>query len=249
VALALLLVALLGTPEVARADWIISGDTIPADQVIDNDVILAGTNVRVDGTVNGDLVGGLIVWLLPSLLRRWVGRLRARPLPAIGYGLLASIIFFNGVGIAILLAAMLVAVGIWPGQITLWTLAFLFWGVGFSLLVLALSLLALAVFFVSKVIVSYLVARLILERVSPRAAQYRMLVLLLGLGFYTLLRSIPTIGWVIEVIVVVLGLGAIWLAFIDKEQPRRNDRGHGAPVDGPNRCRISAQPWERWSGP
>ncbi len=165
------------------------------------------------------LIGGLIAWLLPSLLRRWVGRLRAKPLPAVGYGALALLIFVNGLAVAILLGAMLVAVGLWLGSVTLWALAFLFWGIGFSLLVLAASLLTLAVFYGSKVIVSYLVATFILERLAPRIVQYRILVLLLGLILFELVRSIPTIGWVIEVIVIVLGLGAIWLALSDKRQP------------------------------
>lgn len=399
--LALLAVALFGAPQAARADWLIRGDTIPADEVVDNDVIITGSNVRVDGTVNGDvvaigssvtvngtvqgslvavgrtvsingqvggsvyvaartlklgpssfvhnnvhfggllldsqrgskigrdlvvtsvraiigseigrglnamiallsfngqigygldkvpetptpsstpsgvrglpdepssvllfvgrggqkidghaspalatlfqdeaddegmilpewlvarmgefttllLVGGLALWLVPTLFRRWVGRLRAKPLPAVGYGVLEMIIFVNAIWIAVLLAVMLVAAGIWLGNVTLWELAFLFWGIGFSLLMLALSLLALAVFYGSKVIVAYLAASLILERLARRAVEYRFGVLLLGLVLYVLLRSIPTIGWVIEVIVVVLGLGAIWLAFLAKGEP------------------------------
>jgi hypothetical protein len=55
-ALALLAVALFGAPQAARADWLIRGDTIPADEVVDNDVIITGSNVRVDGTVNGEVI-------------------------------------------------------------------------------------------------------------------------------------------------------------------------------------------------
>lgn len=36
------------------------------------------------------------------------------------------------------------------------------------------------------------------------------------LVFYIVLRSIPYLGWVIEVAVMALGLGAIWLSFRDR---------------------------------
>ena len=165
------------------------------------------------------LVGALAVWLLPSWLDRSAGSLRGRPLAATGYGVLAAIIFVNGIGIALLLAAMLVGVGLWLGSVTLWELAFLFWGIGFSLLVLAGSLFALAVFYGSKVIVAYLVGFLILKRLAPRAAAHRIVALLLGLAIYMLLRAIPHLGWVIEIVAIILGLGAIWLVAFRKREP------------------------------
>jgi cytoskeletal protein CcmA (bactofilin family) len=165
------------------------------------------------------LVGGLALWLIRPWFDRWLGRLRTKPLPATGFGVLGLIIFANAIWLAVLLGVMLIAVGIWLGNVTLWELAFLFWGIGLSLLVLALSLLALAVFYVSKVIVAYLVALLILERLVPRVIRYRVVVLLVGVLLYEVLRAIPTLGWVIEVIVVVLGLGAIWLGFRADEEP------------------------------
>jgi hypothetical protein len=75
------------------------------------------------------------------------------------------------------------------------------------------------------VIVAYLAGRLILERLAPRAAEYRIVVPLLGLILYALLRSIPTIGWVIEVIVIVLGLGAIWLGLRKQGPPAPQTAG------------------------
>jgi hypothetical protein len=35
----------------------------------------------------------------------------------------------------------------------------------------------------------------------------------LGLVLYVVLRAIPILGWVIEGIVTIFGLGAIWLAY------------------------------------
>jgi len=46
----------LAAPQAARADWSIVGETVPAGQVIDNDVIAQGTDVVIDGAINGDLL-------------------------------------------------------------------------------------------------------------------------------------------------------------------------------------------------
>ena len=46
----------LAVPQTAQADWSIVGDTVPAGQVIDNDVLAHGTDVVIDGVINGDLL-------------------------------------------------------------------------------------------------------------------------------------------------------------------------------------------------
>jgi hypothetical protein len=64
-----------------------------------------------------------------------------------------------------------------------------------------------------------MVGTLILKRLSPQTLEYRILPLLLGLVLYVILRSIPMLGWAIEVIVTLFGLGAIWVALRDQRQP------------------------------
>lgn len=46
----------LAVPQAARADWAIVGETVPAGQVVDNDVLAHGTDVVIDGVINGDLL-------------------------------------------------------------------------------------------------------------------------------------------------------------------------------------------------
>lgn len=165
------------------------------------------------------LVGGLVIWLRPILIQRPAERLRRKPLPAAGFGLLALTIAINAVAVAILLGVLLLVVGVWLGGVTLWTLAFLLWGIGYPALILAFALFALSVLYGSKVIVAEMVGRLILKRISPQALEYRILPLLLGLVLYVVLRSIPLLGWAIEIVVTVFGLGAIWVALRDQRSP------------------------------
>jgi hypothetical protein len=157
------------------------------------------------------LIGGLAIWLRPALIERPADALRRKPLPAAGFGLLALIIAVNAGAIAILLAALLLIVGLWLGAVTLWTVAFLLWGIGYPALILALALFALTVLYGSKAIVADMVGRMLLKRLAPQALEYRILPMLLGLVLYVILRSIPYLGWAVEVVVTVFGLGAIWV--------------------------------------
>ncbi len=57
VAFSLALIAIFSlVPAVHAQSSIVYGDSIPAGQVVEADIILAGTNVSVDGTVAGDLI-------------------------------------------------------------------------------------------------------------------------------------------------------------------------------------------------
>ncbi len=162
------------------------------------------------------LVGGLVIWLRPLLIQRPAERLRRKPLPAAGFGLLALTLTVSAVPVAILLVVLLFVTGIWLGGVTLWELAFLLWGIGYPTLILAFALFALTVLYGSKVIVADMIGTLILKRLSPQILEYRILPLLLGLVLYVILRSIPILGWAIDVIVTIFGLGAIWVAIWDR---------------------------------
>ena len=51
----LVLIALFSRTQSARADGIIRGDTVSAGQVVDNDAVMTGEDIVVDGTIKGDL--------------------------------------------------------------------------------------------------------------------------------------------------------------------------------------------------
>ena len=167
------------------------------------------------------LIGGLALWLRPILIQHPAERLLRQPLPAGGYGLLALFIVPGALVIVILLAVLLFFLGMWLGGVALWELAFLLWGIGYPILILAFSLFALAVLYGTKVVVADLVGTLILKRLAPRSldAARGILPLLLGLVLYVLVRSIPFLGLAVEVVVTVLGLGALWLALRHAPSP------------------------------
>jgi hypothetical protein len=162
------------------------------------------------------LVYGLLaIWLFRPTLYNAAGALRKKPLPTTGWGLLSLVIVGNILGLVILLAVIIFLLGIWLGQATLWELALAFWAVAYSTLALATSLFWLFVVYGTKVIVAYLAGNLILKRFVPRAAEYPIASLLLGLILYVLLHSISYLGLVVAILVTALGLGAVVVMYFE----------------------------------
>jgi cytoskeletal protein CcmA (bactofilin family) len=180
------------------------------------------------------VIGLVVIWLLPTRLELWGEKLRAKPLPATGYGLLGLIVAANAFLVAVLIAAIILAIGLGLGFITVWDLAFIFWALAFSSLALATTLFFIFVTYISKIIVAYLTGLLIVKALIPKTAKYRIVPLLIGLLIYVLLASAPYIGWIIALAATVLGLGAVGVAYRDKrvlaiqqvagEQPEDNSQ-------------------------
>jgi cytoskeletal protein CcmA (bactofilin family) len=155
------------------------------------------------------VIGGLTAWWFPSAFSRWALYLRARPLASAGYGIVA---WATGVFGHILIGILILIIGIGLFVATLGALALAFLGVAVPSLWLAFSIFLIFILFLSKVIVSYHVGVLILERIAPKVAARKFWPMLLGLLIYVPLRSIPFFGLALSLVVTLLGLGAVWLA-------------------------------------
>jgi cytoskeletal protein CcmA (bactofilin family) len=163
------------------------------------------------------VVAGLFLWLRPTLLHKSVESVRRAPFPAAGLGLLAYISGFVG---AVLLAVFLVFISIALLVAVSWKSAALVWALGSSSLFLAVFCFVVFVYYISKVIVGLLVGKLILRLISPRRAGSNLLALLIGLTLYVLLVPIPVLGWLLAFVMSLLGLGSMWLVFLDNRRTR-----------------------------
>ncbi len=152
------------------------------------------------------LFGLLLIWLLPARLGAAADGLQKRPFHSLWRG--ASFLF-TGYGMAGLGLLAAIAVGLFFVSLGYWNLAWLSWGAGLGALSLAFAVFSLAVAFVSKIVVAFLLGKLILRRWLPDNGWQRLLALLLGLLIYLLLEAIPTLGWVIAIGVTLFGLGAL----------------------------------------
>jgi len=159
------------------------------------------------------IFGLLGLWLIPQVIPGSAEKLRAKPLPSTGWGVLALVIAFNLMGVVFLLAFIIIAIGLFLGFATLWQLAWAFMAIGIFSLGLAATIFALFVLYFSKAIVAYFIGNLILTRLAPKTTRYKALSLLLGLLIYVLLAAVPILGWVIGLGFTALGLGAAWLYY------------------------------------
>jgi hypothetical protein len=70
---------------------------------------------------------------------------------------------------------------------------------------------SLAVAYVSKIFVAYLGGRLLLARYKPEFAESKIWPLVIGLVIFVILAAIPWLGGLVSLVVVLFGLGALWL--------------------------------------
>jgi hypothetical protein len=156
------------------------------------------------------ILGALALWLLPGLFTNVVDHAAAKPLQASGYGLITVVVGFVGAflaGLAILL------VGIIFSLVTLGGLSSAWFGIGFSGLAVVFTAFVLLINYGSKLVVSYLVGRWLVSKIAPQSAGSKVWPLLVGVVVYVILRAIPILGWLIALVVTLVGMGAMWLAY------------------------------------
>jgi cytoskeletal protein CcmA (bactofilin family) len=156
------------------------------------------------------IVGLVLVWVAPNWVRRRAGTVLDRPLLSLGWGLL-GLIAFVALGVIILLVTLVLAVIF--GLLTLGNLVVLI--VGLGLLAEVVLVLAFWIFtnYVAQIVVSFLAGLLLVLAARPNRSSGRVLPLVVGLIVYVLLRAIPVLGPLVGLVVVLLGLGALfhWL--------------------------------------
>lgn len=162
------------------------------------------------------ILGLLALWLIPVLLTRTVEQAGNQPAPAAGYGLVSVVVGYSG---ALLAAIVMMLVGILFSVISLGGLSRTIFGVGFSGLALLVTLFSLLVGYGSKLVVAYLVGDWIVKKLLPQVGGQRYWALVIGVVLYALLRAIPILGWLIALVVTLIGMGAMWLVYRQWRQP------------------------------
>jgi cytoskeletal protein CcmA (bactofilin family) len=156
------------------------------------------------------VLGCLAAWRVPTLLSRAADQARAEPLSSAGWGLLTVL---GGCAGVFVLAGLIVILGVLLIVVALGELSFAALGLGFFGLGLALILFWLILAYGSKLVVLCLVGQSLLQRIAPRSAETVIWPLLLGIVLYIPVRSIPVLGWLVGIVVTLIGMGALWLLF------------------------------------
>jgi hypothetical protein len=162
------------------------------------------------------LTGLFLVWRYSSQLTEWSDKARTKPLLASGYGFIGIVVAVNVAILSIIAVFLIFGIGFALGFASLWKLAFIFWALAFSILGLAITLFFFFVCYGSKVIVAYMLSRWVAGFISEKALIHRYLLMFFGLLIYVLLQSLPYVGGTINFVVIIVGLGAVWLVRRDK---------------------------------
>jgi cytoskeletal protein CcmA (bactofilin family) len=156
------------------------------------------------------IVGLLVAWLYPRLLSGSGETLKIRPWASLGVGVLTGIVFWLFMPVlTALLFAVVILLGLFSvGGLVLPAIMIMM----LILLVLSLAFLLSGGYF-SKLIISQVIGQLILGGFKSPAANHRFWPWLLGLAIFIFLRSIPFVGWIVNILAVLFGLGAfvLWL--------------------------------------
>lgn len=153
------------------------------------------------------LVGLLLVWLFPAFLKTATERVKAAPLPSLGWGIVYIAAFFFAM-LIVTIATIIGAIGF--GVLTLDGLGSAFVFTGLVLIATLIVGFCLTIGFVAQVIVSILGGQLILGRINPELAEHKYWPLLVGVVIYAIFAAIPILGSLVWWLVVLLGLGALW---------------------------------------
>ena len=165
------------------------------------------------------IVGGLLLYFWPAVMRRASTEVQERPLPSAGRGCLVTILFPIAVIVAGIIVIVLALLG---GLVTFGTLLGDILGIGGATIGLAVALFVFIFFLVTKAIVAFLGGRLILNRVAPQSEPGWLTdfaALALGALIYEILRAIPIVGWIVAALVILVGLGAIVALIWERIRP------------------------------
>jgi cytoskeletal protein CcmA (bactofilin family) len=193
-------------------------DTPPASG-IDTERLVGWLLGRLRALVTFLAIGGLAMLVFRRWFERWSDKARAAPLAATAWGLVVLVFGFSA---ALLLALLILPLAILFFSLSLTGLGAVTLSLGYFSLGVAFSIFWIFVAYISKVIVAYWFGKWILERLAPGAVRYRFLSLLLGVLIYVLVNAIPILGWIIGILVTLLGLGAVWMVLKDRPKPEVN---------------------------
>ncbi len=154
------------------------------------------------------LIGLLLSYTLPNLLRRSADMLQQRPFLSLGWGVLTYVGLFFLLSLVIAAAVILsIALGMMTLNDLLWTTL----GVGSMAFMTLTVVFKIAASYLSKIVVGYVLGRLLLSRLGPRMTNNRVWPPAIGIILFVLLTQIPVIGGILNFIGILLGLGALFL--------------------------------------
>ena len=154
------------------------------------------------------LVGLILLWVVPGPMREAASALQMRPWSSLGWGIL--ILIFVCITIPSV-AFLVIVLDVILGLLGFGGLVVSITGLGLLTNTAIIAGLLVAAGYITKVVFSFLVGRMILERIRKSWGAGRFWPLLIGVVLFSIVRAVPYLGWFFGLVVTLLGLGALWL--------------------------------------
>jgi cytoskeletal protein CcmA (bactofilin family) len=164
------------------------------------------------------LLGLLLGWLAPKFVNLLGEKIQGTPIASVGWGVVAcAAVFFT---LLLILVTMIIG-ALFFGVLTLGWVSFWIILVG-ALSIFALGIgFCLVIFFLAQIVVAWLGGRMILNKLNPGLAESKVWPLVLGAVLVALLTSLPLVGPVLSILIVLAGLGALWIWGQEARQTRQ----------------------------
>lgn len=156
------------------------------------------------------IVGGLLVYFLKDRVQSVMGKISAGALSSFGWGLLVVLLFPLALLVAI---AVLIALTLVTGFITLGQLSGTVMGFGGLTIASFVVVFVIVLSLVTKAIFAYMVGKFAVGRISQATLESRwgdVWALAAGVLIYEIVRVIPVLGWLAALVVILIGVGAIF---------------------------------------
>lgn len=200
--------------KVSRTAPVSNGETVTREETTGQKVGKWALNF-VRSSITLILIGLFLLWLFPAFVRSLSTQLQAKPLPSLGWGAVAWAAFFF---LLLLVVFATILGGILFGVLTLGQLTGTVIGLGILTLLGLIIGFVLVTTFVAKVVFGAALGKWTLARLNSPLAEHRYWPMIIGVLITALviaLLSFPLIpgffGGLLNFIVVLLGLGALWL--------------------------------------
>ena len=155
------------------------------------------------------IVGGLLLWLRPSLLGAWDSLLRSRPAASFAYGVLTMVGFVAAIIVAIV---AMVVVAIILGILTLGALVAIDVVGGLLLITTGTFAFVVVSALVVDAIAGYSIGRMLLRDAAGQLGQWQQpLQLALGVLIVVAITGSAVIGGIAKLVVLLFALGALTL--------------------------------------
>ena len=134
----------------------------------------------------------------------------SKPFNSLGVGFVSTLVVYLGALVAFILISL---IAILLGVFTLNQLSSLIFLIGIAMIIFTLAVFGILAIFVSKFVLAYWVGGLILNKIEFTGKNIDAWSLIAGIILYIILSAIPVFGWIMGVLVSLIGIGAIWYTF------------------------------------